>query len=343
MTGHLSTSIADLLDHGPRSDDAIAIEAPGRNPLTYGRLRAHIRRTIEALNVMGFGRNDRIAVALPNGPELAVAVLSIASGFTCVPLNPGLQRPEFERCLADTRACALISFPGEPSPAVEAARSLGITIIELSTVTDEAGLFELQGAPRPATSPGGLAEGEDVALLLQTSGTTSHSKLIPLTHNNICYTQLCMGRAFRMSDSDRCLNFAPLFLTQGIVGSLFTSMAAGGSVVCTPGFSDSEFPQWLVDFRPTWYLGSPVIHQKAIESIERDGRPVPKTLRFIRSSTSPMPVPLMAKLEQVFGTVMIEVYGMTETGQITSNPLPPLSRKPGSVGITDLRRCRHYG
>ena len=77
-------------------DDAVAIAAAGRADLTYGELRGHIDRTIASLNRLGIGRGDRVAIVLPNGPEMATAFLSIACGASTAPLNPGYRRPELE-------------------------------------------------------------------------------------------------------------------------------------------------------------------------------------------------------------------------------------------------------
>src|SRR5262245_7686436 len=59
-----------------QTPEAVAIVAPGRVPLTYGRLRCHIHNVVKQLHTMGVGRNDRAAIVLPNGPEMAVAFLA---------------------------------------------------------------------------------------------------------------------------------------------------------------------------------------------------------------------------------------------------------------------------
>ena len=79
-----------------RTPDAIAIAAPKRAPLTYSRLHIHINNVVETLNASGVGRNDRVATVLPNGPEMAVAFLAVASGATSAPLNPAYGTDEFD-------------------------------------------------------------------------------------------------------------------------------------------------------------------------------------------------------------------------------------------------------
>src|SRR3979490_2185514 len=78
-----------ILEHqAKRIPDAPAILAPGRAPLTYGRLYQHIDRARRALRAQGIGHRDRVAVMLPNGPEMTVAVLTVATSAACAPMNP---------------------------------------------------------------------------------------------------------------------------------------------------------------------------------------------------------------------------------------------------------------
>ena len=144
----------DLLEHqAKRIPDAPAILAPGRAPLTYGRLYQHVEQMGRTLRAMGIGRHDRVAVVLPNGPEMAVAILAVAASAVCVPMNPAYETDELDRYFADLRPRALITQAGIDSPARRAALSRGVRVIELSTAFDaEAGLFTLAGDQGDARS-----------------------------------------------------------------------------------------------------------------------------------------------------------------------------------------------
>src|SRR6266446_5996671 len=138
-----------LEHHAKRIPDAPAILAPGRVPLTYSQLHQHIENTEHTLRAMGIGRHDRIVVMLPNGPEMAVAILATAASAVCAPMNPAYQAEELDRYFADLRPRALITQAGIDAPARRVARSRGVWIIELSPALDrEAGLFKLTGAPK---------------------------------------------------------------------------------------------------------------------------------------------------------------------------------------------------
>jgi len=318
------------------SPDACAVSAPGRGDLTYGRLLSHVESTVGALNGMGVARNDRVAIVLPNGPEMAVAFLAVAAGATCAPLNPAYRAPEFDFYLSDLNARALILPAGTQSPAREVARERSIPVIELSVLEEApAGVFALEGRSGAPAARGGFAQPDDVALVLHTSGTTSRPKIVPLAQANMCVSAHNIRDSLDLTAADRCLNVMPLFHIHGLVAALLSSLVAGGSVVCTPGFDAERFFGWLEDFRPTWYTAVPTMHQAILSHAESGSQgAVTSSLRFIRSCSSALPPKVMARLEETFGVPVVEAYGMTEAShQMASNPLPPRRRKPGSVGI----------
>ena len=329
------SSLPHLLQHhAARAPDAPAILAPGRAPLTYSRLRQHVDEVGSTLRTLGLGRHDRVAVVLPNGPELGVAILAVAASATCAPLNPAYGAEELDRYFADLRLRAVITQVD--SPACRVARSRGIQVIELSTRMDaEAGLFTLAGGDESAPSPAPARPG-DVALLMLTSGTTSRPKIVPLTHLNICTAACSWGPTLALTGADRCLNMMPLFLGHGLINNAMASLAAGASVVCTPGCDIESFFGWLSEFRPTWYSAVPTMHQAILAEARRDPeRAARHRLRFVRSGAARMPPHVAAELERTFSTCVLEFCGITETAAspVACNPLPPGRRKPGSIGL----------
>ena len=192
----------------------------------------------------------------------------------------------------------------------------------------------MRGQAGTASACGRLAQAEDVALLLHTSGTTSRPKLVPLTQQNLCVSAANIRTALQLTAADRCLNIMPLFHIHGLVGAVLSSLAAGGSVVCTPGFCAPQFFGWLDEFQPTWYTAVPTMHQGILARAAGNEEIIARRrIRFVRSASSALAPQLMADLERVFQAPVLEAYGMTEAShQIASNPLPPQGRKPGSVG-----------
>jgi len=338
-TASISEMVEAQAQHRP---DAEAITAPERLPLTYSRLYEHVRYVVNALNAAGVGRNDRVAVVLPNGPEMAVAFLAVAAGATFAPLNPAYRASEFEFYLSDLNAKAVIVQSGIDSPAIGVAQARGIPVFWLSPSSEEgAGLFSLAGQDgRFASTNGhrheyGFAGASDVALVLHTSGTTSRPKMVPLTHANICASAHHIRASLAIDETDRCLNVMPLFHIHGLIGALLSSVSAGAAVVCSPGFNAAKFFAWIEAFQPTWYTAVPTMHQAVLARAGQNKEIIARyPLRFIRSCSAALPPQLMKNVEEAFHAPVIEAFGMTEAShQVASNPLPPLKRKPGSVGV----------
>jgi acyl-CoA synthetase (AMP-forming)/AMP-acid ligase II len=329
-------TVADLIAGAAGSVRPALRSAQGESALTHAGLRDLAERTVSTLNRIGIGRGDRVAIVLPNGPEMAAAFVAIACGATTAPLNPAYKPEEFEFYLSDLKAKALVIAQGMDSPARQVAARLGVTVLEL--VTDPAcgaGAFTLEGgAARRADQPG-FAEPDDIALVLHTSGTTARPKIVPLTHGNICASAASIAETLALTPADACLNVMPLFHIHGLIAATLASLHAGAAVICTPGFNALRFFGWLEAERPSWYTAVPTMHQAILARADRNAEAIARApLRFLRSSSASLPAQAMRDLETAFGAPMIEAYGMTEAShQMCSNPLPPRARKPGIVGL----------
>jgi oxalate---CoA ligase len=335
LTIYLADTVTGLLARG--LDAAPAIGAPGRPWLTHAGLRALAARTVARLNELGIGRHDRVAMVLPNGPEMASAFVAIAACATTAPLNPAYRAEEFEFYLSDLNARALVIQAGMQSPSRDVAAARGIPVIELVPGEGAAGEFTLvpMAAMAGAAAHPGMAEAEDVALVLHTSGTTSRPKIVPLRHINVTASAYHVGRSLALAPDDACLNIMPLFHIHGLIAAVLSSLAAGGSVCCTPGFNAFRFFSWFGEARPTWYTAVPTMHQALLPLAARNAEIIGRgRLRLIRSSSASLPPQVMAALEEAFGVPVLESYGMTEAAhQMASNPLPPRPHYPGSVGV----------
>ena len=328
------TTIAALLaDHDA---DSLAIGAPGRAWLSNGDLRALSEGVVGQLRGFGIGTQDRVAIVLPNGPEMATAFIAIAQGAVAAPLNPAYQQEEFAFYLADLKAKAIVIPQGYAGPALAAAQSCGIAVLRLET-TDAmpAGQFRLSGPSAELPAEPALPGAGDIALILHTSGTTSRPKIVPLLQSNVAASALHIRTSLALTAADRCLNVMPLFHIHGLIAALSASLSAGASVWCAPGFDALKFFGWMKEARPTWYTAVPTMHQAILSRAGRNGDVIAATpLRFLRSSSASLPAQVMRSLQTAFAAPVVEAYGMTEAAhQMTCNPLPPRAQKPGSVGV----------
>ena len=347
----MQPTLKDLLATG--ADAAPAISAPGRSALSFGELRALIADTLARLNGLGIGRNDRVAIVLANGPEMASCFMACASGVASAPLNPAYRADEFEFYLADLNARALIVEQGSQSPAIAVATRLGVRLIDL-VVADgaPAGLFTLQPrdagagtgtsastatatATSTATQDNGHAQLDDVSMVLHTSGTTSRPKIVPLSQRNLAASAANIRHTLQFTATDCGLNIMPLFHIHGLIAGVLAPLAAGSQVFCTPGFNALKFFAWMDEAQPTWYTAVPTMHQAIVSRASKNSDVIARhPLRFLRSSSSSMPPQVIKELEAIFKAPLIEAYGMTEAShQMCCNPLPPALRKPGTVGL----------
>jgi acyl-CoA synthetase (AMP-forming)/AMP-acid ligase II len=327
-----ASTIRALLEAG--RDDAPAIGAPDRKTMTHGELRALCDATVKSLNAMGIGRGDRVAMVLPNGPEMAAAFIAVACGATTAPLNPAYRAEEFDFYLSDLHAKALVILDKMESPALAMAQARGIAVVRL-VPSGTAGDFTLKADISGTPEKSGFAEEGDIALVLHTSGTTSRPKIVPLSQTNVTASAYHIGNSLGLREADVCLNIMPLFHIHGLIAATLSSIAAGASVVCTPGFNALKFFTWFEEANPTWYTAVPTMHQAILMRAERNSDIIKKgRLRLVRSSSASLPPQVMESLEATFGVPVIEAYGMTEAAhQMASNPLPPHPRFPGCVGI----------
>jgi amino acid adenylation domain-containing protein len=332
-------TIAELLhEQACARPAAPAILAPGRTALTFGGLWHQTSELGTALQSLGVTPSTRVAVVLPNGPEMAVVFLGTSMCSTCAPLNPAYPAAELRFYLEDLGAQVVIVQAGDAGPAGAVARELGLTVVEVgSDTTQPAGNLCIAVPYASGTVPAAVRPGpDDIALILHTSGTTARPKIVPLGQANLVASARNIARHLELRPGDRCLNVMPLFHIHGLIGALLSTMASGGSIVCTPGFDDHLFFDWTAQFDPTWYSAVPTIHQSVVESGAQYRKKAPAhRFRFVRSSSAALVAPaVFHRLQELTGAPVIEAYGMTEAShQMASNPLPPGVRKPGSVGI----------
>jgi acyl-CoA synthetase (AMP-forming)/AMP-acid ligase II/acyl carrier protein len=298
------------------------VEVPGSGATSVQSVLRHVSTLAVELDHLGIRYPDRVALVGTNGAAFLAAFFAATTRTTCAPLNPAYTVAEFELYLTDLDAGALLLVDGASPAAADAATRLGIPVIAVGTAGDGGDTFE----------PGEVRSESEVALVLHTSGTTSRSKIVPLTHANLCASARNISRALDLGSSDRYLNVMPWFHVHGLLAALAT-LRSGGTVICPAAFHAGLLLEWLRDLRPTWYSAVPSMHAAVADRMVPGAAATNHALRFIRSGSAPLAPGLMARLEALFEVPVIEFYGMTEAAnQITSNPLPPARRKPGSVG-----------
>ena len=305
-----------------------AIVVPDRAPLSYAALLAEVERTAAVLAKAGIDRRSRVAVALPNAPEAVTAIVSVLCAGVCVPLNPALGQVASEALLRRLRVDALILAEDANSPIETSARSLGLGLLRLAPDPQRpAGSVLLRSdTARPAVARS-IPSPDDHAIVFHTSGTTSTPKVVPLTHEQL----LERSRTQPIMSSDRCLLVSPIFGSGIYTHSLIGPLMAGAAIGFARNAGVDELLDALDALKITYFATNPALLDSLCGRVAHGGAIAP-SLRFIRSSSSPLSRAQQNRIEAALGVPVIQAYGTTESGTIAQNPLPPAPRKPGSAG-----------
>jgi acyl-CoA synthetase (AMP-forming)/AMP-acid ligase II len=323
-----SSNLWEILHVAPGDHTAVIVPETGAR-ISYAGLRGQVSTMAAALNAAGIGRNDRVAMVLPNGLPAIVAFLAASIAGTAAPLNPAYRQDEFNFYLEDTSARILLCPPDGVAEARKAAEGR-IPVLEIAT--DESGFVHIAGASGTRARPE-LPRDDDIALVLHTSGSTGRPKRVPIRHRNLAAAAANIVHGYALSPDDVTLCVMPLFHIHGLVASTIATLLSGGTIVVPAKFSPFSFWPTARDYRVTWFSAVPTIHHLLLSRAGAERPAGSESLRFIRSCSAPLPPEMMQKMEQAFGAPVLEAYGMTEAAhQMCSNPQPPEIRKPGSVG-----------
>jgi len=359
---------------GPASGAAPA--GAGVIAWTYGELLGGAEAVAAELRRRGVGRGDRVACMLGNGPELVLLHLALLRlGAVLVPINLAYRRREIGHILADAAPRLLVAEAAQRTlidevPAADRASLAAVLdAAELAGWSDAAELARwpegAAAAPTPAAPEIG-AGGDDLALLLYTSGTTGPSKGAMISHNNVLATVTGLLAAWSWSAGDVLLLALPLFHVHGLVVGLDCALAAGATVELRRRFDAAAAAGELAGGAATMFFGVPTLYVRLVEELRRrragEGRegavssqgaaaavPAPAAapdaalaaaaaasaaaapVRLCCSGSAPLSPETFAEFRALTGHAILERYGMTETGMILSNPyLGP--RVPGQVG-----------
>jgi acyl-CoA synthetase (AMP-forming)/AMP-acid ligase II len=250
------------------------------------------------------------------------------AGLIPAPLNPLLAAPHLSAILRHCSAQALLASDTQLGAARAAASACarGLRLDLLERMADAS-------PPRPkAAAPGREAPADsDAALLIYTSGTVDRPKGALFSHANLLACARNAARAHALSCQDRFLSVLPL-CHMNAIDKLLGTISAGASAVLVPRFQVDQFWRLIVEYQCTWGSLVPTL---IAQLVNRNGpdREALAAMRYVRSSSAPLPAFHRELFEDKFGIPVREGMGMTEAGSVFMNPPPPGMAKPGSVGL----------
>jgi oxalate---CoA ligase len=324
--------LSALLDQRQAARPAFVVPEDGQ-VLTYGQAAERIGALAGCFAAAGVRRGDRVALALPNGPDFVLLLLAVtALGAAAAPLNPAYTETEYAFFLSDIAPRLFLIPASEPAAAAAAAAAAKTTVLTVEARPDGPPALLAAGQPVPPGRPAERGGPDDVAVILHTSGTTSRPKQVPLRQRNLMASARTIAAHYQLSSADISFCVMPLFHIHGLVASAFAALGTGGTVIAPRRFTPHRFWPQARDHGATWLSAGPTLHRMILD--RADDRGAPASLRFVRSCSSALSPALLERAEASYGVPMLEAYGMTEAShQMASNPLPPGPRVPGSVGV----------
>ncbi|MFT9671159.1 long-chain-fatty-acid--CoA ligase [Streptomyces rhizosphaericola] len=318
----MQLSVATILqESAARHPDRIAV-VDGDVRVTYRDLWRDALRLAARLRADGVGTGDRVALLLPNSADFPRAYYAVlAAGATVVPVHGLLVAEEVAYVLRHS-GCRTVLAAGELTAVAEAAAAdTGVRVLAV-----DHGGRALDGLDGPEPR-----DPDDTAVVLYTSGTTGRPKGALLTHANLVRNAtVCARDLFALTPDDVVLGCLPLFHSFGQSCAMNAALGAGASLVLTARFTGPGALALMAREAVTVFMGVPTMYHALAEAAVADG-PRPAGLRLAVSGGAALPVALLERFEDAFGTVILEGYGLTETSPAATFNRPG-ERRPGTVG-----------
>lgn len=338
-------SVAELI--GTDSRTGIIDGVTGRQ-ITHAAIRKFVQNFQIPIERSGNGK-PRVAVVLPNGPLMAVAVLAFANRYTIVPMASNTVAEQLHLDIKQSQAEAIVALETDIDKLNLADGSRSVFGIE----PEEDLTFRVISARYPSSETHIAPNaGDDIAIILFTSGTSGTKKLVPITTYNLIVGTIATIESVELCDTDVCLNMMPLNhvyvsarlesmtistnrVSGGIMRSIFSPILAGGATICCPVFNANMFWDAVQNprMRPTWYYATPTMHQMILAEAKHNPDAVKQSaIQFICNAGGGLPPTLAVELREVFHCSVLPSYGMTECMPITAPPRNYDLCRPGTSG-----------
>ena len=302
---------------------ALEIEtAPGALACyTFGDLEVRSNRLAHLLRARGLQAGDRLAFFLQNRIEVIDLWLAGTKlGLIIVPINVLYRERELTHIVRDAAPTAVVT-----SRELAGLIPSDVAIWEVDGLTAEA-------AAQPGARISVPADADTPMALIYTSGTTGASKGAVLTQGNFATNGLTLVTAWAITSADRYLATLPLFHVHGLANGLHCWLFSGCHLRLTERFEHAKAAQWFDEYRPSLFFGVPAMFIRLLELPPEVARQIGSRLRLAVSGSAPLPAEVHEKFRQLYGSVILERYGMTETLMNIGNPYAG-ERRPGTVGL----------
>ena len=322
----MNANLYALIDaHFPREPEVPCILTPDAPVIHYGDLADESARLANALVRAGCSPGDRVAVQTDkHWRVLALYLACLRAGLVYLPLNTGYQKAELQFFFEDARPRVIVCRP----ESLGTVATIANDAIVLTLDANGEGELTDRAAQESRHFETVLSQPDDLAAILYTSGTTGRSKGAALTHRNLASNALALVEAWGFTRGDVLLHALPIYHVHGLFVAIHCALLSGARLIFLPKFDARDviaaLPAATVMMGvPTFYtrlLAEPTFTREACAGV-----------RLFISGSAPLLAETFNAFADCIGQPILERYGMTETGMITSNPLDGV-RAAGTVG-----------
>ena len=299
---------------------------PGDGSITYGAFYERVSRLASFLSDLGLSSGDRLVAQIDKSlANVALYLATLQVGAIYVPLNKAYTSTELEYFLGDAKPVIFVGRSETLSVIEPIAQRLGVAHTALLDGDD--GLWEqaLLHRPMPEVAH---RRGDDIASIIYTSGTTGRSKGAMLSHDNLLHNAKALHKLWGFEPGDTLLHALPIYHVHGLMVALHTSLLNATPIILLDRFEAETVRQHLPD--STVLMGVPTFYSR-LSALPGFGAEDCRTIRLFTSGSAPLTSQASDAWTELTGHRILERYGMSEAGMITSNPYQG-DRLAGTVG-----------
>jgi malonyl-CoA/methylmalonyl-CoA synthetase len=305
---------------------ALRLADEGRD-VTYGELANSAARFANAIAHLGVAPGDRVTVQVEKSLDNLLLYLAVLkAGAVYQPLNTAYTAAELDYFIGDAKPALVVGRPEDGESLGAIARRHGARFASLGR--EGKGDLARLAATMPASHATVARTRDDLAGLLYTSGTTGRSKGAMITHGNLESNARALCEAWGFSPSDRLVHVLPIFHVHGLFVALNTTFLTGSSLIWLERFEARRVAELLPG--ATMLMGVPTFYVRLLALNDFTAETC-RTMRLFISGSAPLLAETHRAFEVLTGHCILERYGMTETGMITTNPYDG-ERLAGTVG-----------
>ncbi|NNF79662.1 MAG: malonyl-CoA synthase [Rhizobiales bacterium] len=308
--------------------EAIAFRPVPGEPLSYLGLCAQVARYANALEAEGVAPGDRVTVQIEKSLDnvfLYLATLKVGAVYQ--PLNTAYTAAEVDYFISDAKPSLVVCDPSRAESLKPIAAQHGVKAVHTMAPSGEGSLQDL-AANQSAEHTTAQRAPDDLAGLLYTSGTTGRSKGAMITHDNLSSNALALHRIWHFQPGDVLLHALPIFHVHGLYVALNTAFLNQSEIIWLQKFDANQVLSLLPE--ATVMMGVPTFYTRLLQAPAFNAEAC-RNIRLFVSGSAPMLAETHVEFEGRTGQRILERYGMTEAGMITSNPYDG-ERRAGTVG-----------